>query len=157
MTAACDRWDNRQQMMEHETFFLKLVVAGHRVGFDPSVTIRHLRAASSSEYIATSLRYREARFLQYLCRNFPRVSTWSLPFVFVDCLQSSYTPKWDSERRVRVFGRDTSDDSSTVPHKPPPLACFVLIPSAPGPNHTAQRDQLRQTWLRHLNAAQDWD
>ena len=78
-------WDERQQMLEHETFFLLLARFGHIVGFDPSVTALHFSAEKSAEYNVKSNRRQERLFFPYLCRNFPRIGTWSLTYFFVDC------------------------------------------------------------------------
>ena len=70
-------WDERQRLMEHETFFAKLVIRGVAVGLDPSVTAIHQHYLRTEEYNAQ--RHVESTYLQYLCRNFPRLSDWQMP------------------------------------------------------------------------------
>lgn len=70
-------WDERQQLMEHETFYFGLADARVGVGFDASVTAVHQRISRSTSY--DDRRHTEHIYLQYLCRNFPRLSTWVMP------------------------------------------------------------------------------
>ena len=79
-------WDGRQQMMEHESFFAALASRGQKVGFDADVTLVHQHELAESEAYARA-RHSEKHFFQYLCRNFPRIQSWALPWFNVDCFR----------------------------------------------------------------------
>ena len=72
---------------------------GWAVGYDPSVRVRHNDMDKSDVYKSGSVRFNEGRYLQYLCRNFPRVRRWELPFMDVDC-------------EAHVYLRQVPDDSA---------------------------------------------
>ena len=157
-------WDERQVVNEHETFFVKVQRAGWAVGYDPSVRVRH-DEARSPEYNGHSERYKEAAYLQYLCRNFPRLRKWEMPFWSLDCDAHTYTLK-DGDRPDDQTGGwthklkwDAADDVSTVEYRPPKVSMFVAVLSARG--HTTHRDALRNTWLRssaqRQAAGSTWD
>ena len=145
-------WDERQAMMEHTTFFLMLQAAGWAVGYDPSVRVRHNDMDKSDVYKSGSVRFNEGRYLQYLCRNFPRVRRWELPFMDVDCEAHAYLRQVPDDAAVGRATRaapiawDASDDTSTVEYRPPKLSMFIAILSAR--DRTTHRDALRRSWLR---------
>jgi len=72
-TAALRRhpWDDRQEVMEHETFFYSLYLNGVPVIACNNVTAVH-RKARDDTYIRKSKRFGGGHF-QYLCKNFPEI------------------------------------------------------------------------------------
>ena len=148
-------WDERQQMIEHETFFLLLARFGHVVGFDPRVTAFHLTANKSAAYNVKSSRRQERLFFPYLCRNFPRVGTWSLTYFTVDCMDRTFRYRAPGAPLERLVF-DATDDRSVVDYSPGEVSCFIAVMSAT--SNTRQRDQLRRSWLRLFNqSAGTWD
>lgn len=93
-------WDARQKMMEHETFFYQLYL--HRLGVMacPNVTVRHPNKLSSAgatdrNYTRNSIRFREERFAQYLCKNFPELARMTTPYAQWHCRMRVFcTPAW---------------------------------------------------------------
>ena len=124
-------WDERQVMMEHETFFVKVQRAGWAVGYDPSVRVRH-DEARSPEYNGHSERYKEDAYLQYLCRNFPRLRKWEMPFWSLDCDAHTYDASTDDQTGgwTHELQWDAADDASTVEYRPPKVSMFVAVLSA---------------------------
>ena len=158
-------WDARQQLMEHETFFAALAMGGVKVAFEPEVTLLHRGTAvitRSEEYIR--MRHREASFLQYMCKNFPRLQTWSMHFFYVDCVRRAFvmplppdgTEPSAAEMAPLEWGQD---DHSTVPYQPWDVKLFVVILSSV--DHTVQREAVRQSWVRRQPVQQlagvEWD
>lgn len=143
-------WDERQQLMEHETFFASLATAGHLVGFDPSVTLLHSKADRSYEYFLA--RHREALFLQFTCRNFPRVDVWEMPFFTLNCGSRSVTFAHDRKKAVSIDW-DATDDSSTSVYHPGETDLFIVIPSSGKLSYLHARDRLRASWLAEFKAA----
>ena len=142
--------------MEHETFFLSLAASGHTVAFDPSVTLVHQNSLRSDSYNAA--RQVESVYLQYMCRNFPRIAIWHLPYWHINCVAHTHNlVHHNTTLPVVPIDWNGSDDSSTVRFTPAAdLLFFVIIPSAS--THVAERDQLRGSWLRGIDAAKhDWD
>lgn len=72
-------WDERQSLMEHETFFAQLLTHGIMVGVDPNVTALHHNDPQTRTLAYKELRHKEEDHLQWLCRNFPRLSVWQMP------------------------------------------------------------------------------
>eukprot|EP00966_Prymnesium_polylepis_P332048 7387583-Prymnesium_polylepis.1 len=107
------RWDVRQQVMEHETFFYKLLISGQVVGFDPSVTVLHNGKQTASTAGYNSLRDLEGHFLQYLCKIFPRILSWDLPYFRVDCHVPSFSSTWDPNKTIPLAW-DVGEDASTA-------------------------------------------
>ena len=145
-------WDGRQQMIEHESFFAALAARGQPAGFDANVTLVHQHELVESTAYARA-RHSEKRFFQYLCRNFPRIQSWALPFFDLDCAARTFgipqTPPlpldWSSE-----------DDSSVVAYVPEAVTCFIVILSAA--DHVVTRDQLRNGWLSQFaSISAAWD
>ena len=109
-------WDERQLMIEHETFFANLEATGHRVAFDPNVTVVHRAEARTKEYLGESLRFSESRYLQYLCRNFPRIQWWSLVSLRPSFkLSAAYTPA-PPRHRSRQLGTKSIQYACSPPH-----------------------------------------
>ena len=78
--------DRGRTSLKSNTPELGLLHAGHAVPFDPGVTLRHgttPRGSTSSP--SSAARQRESDYLQYLCRNFPRIDSWATPWWTVDC------------------------------------------------------------------------
>ena len=163
-------WDERQRMLEHEGFFLQLANAhgaDRAIGFDPRVTVIHQRANRSAAYERTSARHQERVYFQYLCRNFPRIQIWYLPYFSVQC--TAHNAASGSYGRVYARGGDGAngifrriewdahDDASTVVYAPPKgLSVFIAIISAAP--LVARRDELRRSWLSRYDQAQTtWD
>ena len=128
---------------QHETFSVKVQRAGWAVGYDPSVRVRH-HYARSEEYTRKSERNKETQYLQYLCRNFPRLRKWDMPFWILDCDAHTMTAK--NKGRPSSLEWGATDDASTVEYRPAKVSMFVAVLSARG--HTTHRDALRHTWLR---------
>jgi hypothetical protein len=153
-------WDERQVVYEHETFFVKVQLAGWAVGYDLSVRVRH-HYARSEEYTRKSQRNKETQYLQYLCRNFPRLRKWDMPFWIVDCDAHTMTTMTIKSKGgwTRDIVWDATDDASTAGYRPPKVSMFVAVLSARG--HTTHRDALRNTWLRssaqRQAAGSTWD
>ena len=146
-------WDARQHLMEHESFFAALANSGVAVGFDPRVTVLHHHEHRNPRYFVK--RHQEAKFLQYLCRNFPRLRRWQTPSFSLDCPAGKVDlPMQD---RQAAIAWDDSTDYSTVVYQPPNVTCFIIIPSAQG--HVPERDMLRRGWLgafHGINPAWDY-
>ena len=144
-------WDPRQHLMEHETFFATLSVGGLKVAFEPRVTLLHQSASvitRSDEYLR--MRHREPRFLQYTCKNFPRLQTWSMPFFYLDCVRRAFVmplPANGTKPSAAQMAPITweIDDRSVVPYQPRSVDLFIVILSTTG--HSVQRDTLRRSWL----------
>jgi len=136
--------DRGRTSLKSSTPELGLLHAGHAVPFDPGVTLRHgttLRGSTSS----SSARQRESDYLQYLCRNFPRIDSWATPWWTVDC--GAHTFKSVNDESPMPLAWDASDDTSIVAHTlRDDLGLFVLVLSAQG--RAAARDTLRQSWIR---------
>lgn len=147
-------WDDRQQVMEHETFFASLAADGHRIGFDPSVTLLHSKAERSYEYFVA--RHRETHFLQYMCRNFPRIDAWHLPFYQLDCASRSVTFPHAKEKKRLLLDWDGQQDRSSSVYRPGKITLFIIILSADQPSRVPTRDRLRKSWLAQLKAAGPW-
>ena len=149
-------WDERQVMMEHETFFVKVQRAGWAVGYDLSVRVRH-HYARSEEYTRNSQRLKTTQYLQYLCRNFPRLRKWDMPFWSLDC--DAHTMTSNTKGQTSSLEWSATDDASTAGYRPPKVSMFVAVLSARG--HTTHRDALRNTWLRssaqRQAAGSTWD
>ena len=150
---AAHPWDERQQLMEHETFFAALAADGQLVGFDPSVTVLHSTANRSYEYDLG--RHREPTFLPYTCRNFPRIDVWHLPFFHLDC--AARTVKTFADGRFSQLEWNAEDDSSASIYHPSQVTLFLMIMSSRQSAHVEARDRLRRSWLRQFEpAAVSW-
>ena len=149
-------WDERQVVNEHETFFVKVQRAGWAVGYDLSVRVRH-HYARSEEYTRNSQRLKTTQYLQYLCRNFPRLRKWDMPFWSLDC--DAHTMTSNTKGQTSSLEWSATDDASTAGYRPPKVSMFVAVLSARG--HTTHRDALRHTWLRssaqRQAAGSTWD
>jgi hypothetical protein len=123
------RWDPRQRIMEHETFFYQLYLNGERVlGCPDAVATHNTRTSRDDAYELRSMRATEGlegrdpgnRFMQYLCKNFPRIRRFRTPFTTWRCdLHQFCTPLWDAEfahdgRHCSSFQWDPTEDSSAV-------------------------------------------
>ena len=111
--------------MEHETFFLSLRASRHIVAFDPSVTLVHQSGPMSKSYNAA--RQVESEYLQYLCRNFPRIATWHLPYWKVDCMARTLAYRLNSSSLPWPLLWDALNDSSTIKYSPAGVEVFVVI------------------------------
>ena len=101
------RWDPRQKMMEHESFFLQLFLHQQPVLACPSVTVLHHTKSLGTDknYSRLSLRFKEQRFAQFLCKNFPELARLTTPFAQWHCRMHVFcTPAWWSQ-----FAFDGSD------------------------------------------------
>ena len=149
-------WDERQQLLEHETFFLSLQASGFSVAFDPCVTLGHEQGTRTTAY--RDIRQQEGRYFQYMCRNFPRVALWFLPYWEVDCIAHTHRYVGEPDLTHPSWNMDwsMSDDRSIVRYTPKEILFFALIPSSSA--RVIERDQLRAGWLRSMDAAQhSWD
>ena len=100
-------------------------------------------------------RHREPTFLQYTCRNFPRVRTWQTPSFFLDC-DAREVDLPLQRRKQDTLAWDSASDYSTVVYRPPKVTCFIIVLSAQG--HAPERDQLRRGWLRSFQGFRsEWD
>ena len=123
------RWDDRQRVMEHETFFYQLYLNGIGVLACPDAVVWHnTRANPDDAYERHSLRATEGlhgrdpgnQFMQYLCKNLPQVRRFETPFTTWRCdVHEFCTPLWDAQfahdgRHCAPFAWDASDDTSQV-------------------------------------------
>ena len=148
-------WDERQHLMEHETFFAQLAAAHINVGFDSSVIITHRAHPESQPGNYDALRHQESKYLQYLCRNFPRVQYWQTLHWTTDCTYKTYQLLgYMSDPQPIEW--DENDDASVPYALSRNLTYFIVIPSAAA--NVAQRDELRRfSWIRHFRSAGHWD
>ena len=154
-------WDERQLMMEHTNFFAALQQNGKRAGFDPSVRVLHDELKKAPDYKAGSERFKETAYLGFLCRNFPRVHEWRLPFFEVNCDKRTFTRKlppgetWNNAtRETSPLDWNVEDDTAVVEYRAPKVTCFIAIASAT--HHAKQRDELRASWLRPWGCETAW-
>ncbi|KAL1520011.1 hypothetical protein AB1Y20_023491 [Prymnesium parvum] len=112
-------WDGRQRVMEHETFFYQLYLNEQPVLSCPRVSVGH-NTTRDDEYRERSFRLREGRFMQYLCKNFPEVATFTTPYLRWRCASRTYCgPAWHAQfaydgRQCHAMAWDPDDDRSTV-------------------------------------------
>ena len=154
-------WDERQAVLEHETFFAQLAAHGRGVAFDAEVSVIHQSMEDgrgrSQDY--NELRHQEREYLQYLCRNFPRVAYFEFMYIDADCHELNYKELWNNKTIAFPFASDDADDASVVAYKPShALSCFVAIMSCDCPGRAGVRDEIRATWLRNFDALHaQWD
>jgi len=86
------RWDPRQKMMEHESFFFHLHVNRLPVIVCDRVTVehKHPNAAHEPVYRKQSERFQPKRYMQYFCKNFPWVTRMRTPYFEWHCTERTY-------------------------------------------------------------------
>ena len=129
------RWDARQKMMEHETFFYQLHLHEQGVLACPRVTVRHhsKQLITDKNYSRLSLRFKEQRFAQYLCKNYPELARLTTPFAQWHCRTHVFcTPAWWAQfafdgSSCTAMHYAPADDASTVAL---PLVSPAIHPSS---------------------------
>ena len=132
-------WDPRQKVMEHETFFYQLYLAGVGVLACPRVTVLH-NTTRDAEYRERSFRLKEAEFMQYLCKNFPALREFNTPYLRWRCAEREYcNPVWGAQFafdgvECHPMTWDAADDASfaAVPLVAAPIHSAELFPPADG-------------------------
>ena len=125
-------WDPRQKVMEHETFFYQLYLAGVGVLACPRVTVLH-NTTRDAEYRERSFRLKEAEFMQYLCKNFPALREFNTPYLRWRCAEREYcNPVWGAQFafdgvECHPMTWDAADDAS-----------FAAVPLVAAPIHSAE-------------------
>ena len=117
------------------------------------MTLLHDQSHRSAAYLGE--RHREAAYLQYQCRNFPRMRTWKTPSYTLDC--DARTVSMLPERQSKPLVWDSDDDGSVAAYRPRPVTYFITILSAA--DRGRARDRLRRGWLRMFRGHPDsgWD
>lgn len=123
-TAALRRfqWDARQKMMEHETFFYQLHLHQQRVLACPHVTVQHHTKAlvTDKNYSRLSLRFKEQRFAQFLCKDYPELARLTTPFAQWHCRMRVFcTPTWWAQfafdgSTCKTMHFSSGDDASSI-------------------------------------------
>ena len=120
-TAALQRfgWDPRQKVMEHETFFYQLYLNQQEVLAVANVSVWH-NTTRDEQYRERSFRLQEARFMQYLCKNYPEIARFQTPYLLWRCDTRTYcVPAWHAQfpydgRECKPMQWNADDDRSTV-------------------------------------------
>ncbi len=112
-------WDDRQKVMEHETFYYQLLLNEQSVIACTGVSVRH-NTTRDDEYRERSFRLKEGRFMQYLCKNFPELARFDTPYLQWRCDQRVYcSPAWHAQfpydgRECRPMQWVEEEDKSTI-------------------------------------------
>lgn len=138
-------WDSRQKMVGRETFFYQLFLNEQAVVACPNVEVLH-NTTRDDEYRERSLVQKEARYTQFLCKNFPELTRFHTPYMEWRCDTRTYcTPDWQVQFAFDAFKCNamhwsTSDRS------------VASLPLVSGPIHPAHRFPLRSNTLlsRHV-------
>ena len=79
-------WDPRLQTAEDTLWFYHRQRYHDRIVFDQAVRVEHSgNKSKSADYNRRSTRYKEAHFLQWMCKAEPAITRWILPFWTLDC------------------------------------------------------------------------
>lgn len=114
------RWDPRQKMMEHESFFYQLFLNGQQVVACSDVSVVH-NTTRDEQYRERSFRLQERHFMQYHCKNFPEVARFKTPYLLWRCDTRSYcSPAWHAQfpydgSECQTMQWNAAEDKSTVP------------------------------------------
>ena len=113
------RWDPRQKVMEHETFFYQLYLNQQEVLACANVNVRH-NTTRDEQYRERSFRLQEGRFMQYLCKNYPEIARFETPYLLWRCDTRTYcAPAWHAQfpydgRECKPMQWSDDDDRSTI-------------------------------------------
>lgn len=165
-------WDSRQKMFGRETFFYQLFLNEQVVLACDDVSALH-NTTRDDEYRKQSLVNKEARFTQFLCKDFPELTRFRTPYMEWRCDTRTYcVPDWQlqfahdgtkcnamhwsrSDRSVvnlPLISRAIhpahrfpaqSRDTTSTPHH---VSLLVLILTER--RNTRRREWQRATWLR---------
>ena len=114
------RWDPRQKVMEHESFFYQLFLNRQKVLACVDVSVRH-NTTRDDQYRERSFRLQERRFMQYHCKNFPELARFETPYLLWRCDTRTYcSPAWHAQfaydgRECKPMQWAVNDDLSAVP------------------------------------------
>ena len=98
------RWDSRLQTAEDTLWFYQRYLQNDRVVFDPAVRLDHGgNKSTTADYNARSTRYREAQYLQWMCKLVPSVRRWVLPFLTLDCDQRTVQRRYPERMRFDTY------------------------------------------------------
>ena len=87
-------WDSRQKMFGRESFFYQLFLNEQVVLACDDVSALH-HTTRDNEYREHSLVNKEARFAQFLCKDFPELTRFSTPYMEWRCDTRTYcVPDW---------------------------------------------------------------
>lgn len=164
------RWDPRQKVMEHESFFYQLLLNRQEVLACAGVSVMH-NTTRDEQYRERSFRLQERRFMQYHCKNFPEVARFETPYLLWRCDSRSYcSPAWHAQfpydgRECKPMQWDANDDRSVLPRplvsdtihsahlfrggneSPPHVPLFALVFTER--KNVARREWQRATWLSY--------
>ena len=125
------RWDPRQKVMEHESFFYQLLLNQQKVLACAGVTVLH-NTTRDEQYRERSFRLQEQRFMQFHCKNFPELARFETPYLLWRCDSRSYcSPAWHAQfaydgRDCKPMVWDTDEDYSALPR---PLLSNAIHPA----------------------------
>ena len=153
------RWDPRQKMMEHESFFLQLHLHQQRVLACPSALVLHHAKSilTDKNYSRLSLRFKEQRFSQYLCKNYPEMARLTTPFAQWHCRMHTFcTPAWWAQfafdgSSCSAMHYSTADDLSAVelPLVSPAIHTHLIRPPSASTSWAAHRTHGGAARARH--------
>lgn len=151
------KWDDRMRMIEHEPFYIQLKLANRRVACMSDSIILHNRSSYAIDgYHMLSARYKESRFLQYTCYDYPQFSRFHLPYTRLNCKGFTYCQPsmWNHDNmnkvpwKCRRFEHNENDHSIVASsYAGRTLDLFVGIVSH---FHDAHRKRMRRTLLQRM-------
>ena len=138
-------FDKRARMHEHELAFLSLYVRGVNVAFMPSVRILHT-PTQSSDLAYRAARHRECEFLQWTCKNYPKMGRLVVDSYVLDCRHRSVYLPYQYADSVPIQWDD--DDQAFYEDRFPDTVYLFVIPVHI--DGYLQRQYLRDSWVARL-------
>ena len=139
-------FDERAHVMEHELNFLALNAIGLVVGFLPSVRFGHMPTPTTYDVPYAHLRHREAEYLQWTCKNFPKIQRFVTDSYNLDCLRRTASlPYQDVVDKPISWSYDEH-----AYHRAPYPDTDVLFIVPVVYNDSRLRSSIRESWISLL-------
>ena len=138
-------FDERAHMHEHELTFLSLHARGVAVAFLPSVRLAHT-PTPSSDLVYRAARHRECEFLQWTCKNYPKVDRVVVDSYVLDCRRRSVYLPYQYLDSVPIKWND--DDHAFYEDVFPDTSYLFIIPVHA--DDYSQRQYIRDGWVSRL-------
>lgn len=139
-------FDERAHVMEHELNFLALNAMGLEVGFVPSVRFGHMPTPTTYDVPYAHSRHREAEYLQWTCKNFPKIQRFATDSYILDCVhRTASLPYQDVVNKPLSWSYD-EDAYHRGPY--PDTDVLFIVPVVY--NDSRLRSSIRASWISWL-------
>ena len=139
-------FDERAHVMEHELNFLALNAIGLVVGFVPSVRFGHMPTPTTYDVPYAHSRHREADYLQWTCKNFPKIQRFVTDSYNLDCVRRTASlPYQDVVNKPISWSYDEH-----AYHRAPYPDTDVLFIVPVVYNDSRLRSSIRASWISWL-------